>query len=66
MSTNIIAFLLLNKFREGVTTEVLLKELEILQAELQGRNHDLSINSDMKEVIKHGVRLITFSEILIC
>lgn len=59
MSTNVIAFLLLNKFREGITIDVLRKELDLLQAELRARSHDLSIASDTMEVIKHGVREIS-------
>lgn len=60
MSTNVISFLLLNKFRHGVTIEKLAQEMELLKHELILRNHDVDISGDMRDVIQHGVRLINF------
>lgn len=55
MSTNAIAFLLLNKFRRGVTTQELGKEIEILVSEMLERGFDVAISGSTDEVIKHGV-----------
>lgn len=55
MSTNAIAFLLLNKFRKGVTIQELSKEMGILIEEMLERGYDVGISGDMNDVIKHGV-----------
>jgi len=57
-STNIIAFLLLNKFREGVSYKILTEEMEILKSEIIARNHDVGFSGDMKDVVKHGLTIL--------
>lgn len=55
MSTNAIAFLLLNKYRRGVSTAVLSKEIQALVDEMLKMGYDVSITGEMTEVVNHGV-----------
>ncbi len=54
-STNAIAFLLLNKFRNGTDVETLQKEMLELREELVLRGHDSTFTHDMEAVLNHGV-----------
>ncbi|ODN06204.1 Glycerol-3-phosphate acyltransferase 1, mitochondrial [Orchesella cincta] len=54
MSTNAISFILLNKYRKGVTTQVLAKEIELLAEEMLDRGYDVGISGNMEDVITHG------------
>jgi len=55
MSTNAIAFLLLNKYRNGVSLDVLKKEIEKLRNEMFDRNHDSGFSTNLDDVLDHGV-----------
>ena len=58
MSTTAIAFILLNKYRNGVTMEKLVQEMDILKQELIRRNHMVIYDEDTKDTIEHGVLLL--------
>lgn len=59
-STNAIAFLLLNKFRNGVDLDTMKKEIVELKEELVSRGHDSGFTQDdMDAVLNHGVCLDT-------
>jgi len=55
MSTNAISFILLNKYRKGVTSQVLGKEIQLLKAEMLERGYDVGIAENMEDVMTHGV-----------
>ncbi|CAL8077476.1 unnamed protein product [Orchesella dallaii] len=58
MSTNAISFILLNKYRKGVTTQVLAREIEMLSEEMLDRGYDVGISGNMEDVITHGLTVL--------
>ena len=56
MSTNAVAFLLLNKFRKGVSIEALVVALDELKADLLSIDRDLGFTGDSLDVINYAVR----------
>lgn len=57
MSTNVIAFLLLNKFRSGVTIYELTQALNELRQQV-GTDRDFGFEGDSEDVIKRAVKLL--------
>jgi hypothetical protein len=55
MSTNAVAFLLLNRFRNGVTMDKLVEAMEKLKQDLYYAGRDVSFTGDMVDVINHAV-----------
>lgn len=58
MSTNALAFLLLNQFREGATIEQLVTALDNLRDELKTGRKDLGFTGDSIDVINYGIELL--------
>lgn len=55
MSTNAVAFLLLNKFRTGATLAQLVAALDELRIELARANKDVGFSGDSVDVIYYAV-----------
>jgi glycerol-3-phosphate O-acyltransferase 1/2 len=55
MSTNAVAFLLLNRFRNGVGMHRLVEAMEKLKEELFYGGRDVGFTGDMVDVITHAV-----------
>ena len=60
MSTNVVAFILLNKFRNGCTLDRLVEEFESIRQELERATKDLAFTGDSVDVINHAVSIIFF------
>ncbi|GLV32811.1 minotaur [Carabus blaptoides fortunei] len=58
MSTNAVAFLLLNKFRKGATLSQLTTALDTLRTELSRANKDVGFSGDSVDVIYYAVELL--------
>ncbi|XP_076811654.1 uncharacterized protein LOC143458686 isoform X1 [Clavelina lepadiformis] len=58
MSTNLVAFLLLHKWRCGVSMPVLVKSFRCLITELITRKADIGFSGDYHEVVLHAVYLL--------
>ncbi|KAJ9597799.1 hypothetical protein L9F63_011341, partial [Diploptera punctata] len=58
MSTNAVAFLLLNKFRNGVSMERLVGAMEQLKKDLFNAGRDVGFSGDMMDVINHACDLL--------
>lgn len=61
MTTNAVAFLLLTRFRDGVTMSVFAEALDELRTSLQG-SKDIGFTGDSKDVIKYAAELLGPSE----
>lgn len=55
MSTNIIAFLLLNKFREGCTLDQLVEAFDSMRQELELKDTNVAFCGENVDIIKHAV-----------
>lgn len=62
MSTNVVAFLLLNKFRDGCTLDKLVETFDWLRQDLESRNKDVAFCGETIDIINHAVSemIITF------
>lgn len=60
MSTNALAFLLLNKFRNGATITELCLALDTLRLDILESNKDLGFTGDSVDVIHYAVRLLNY------
>ena len=58
MSTNMLAFLLLNKYREGVNIEELVIAFDKLRQQLTSDNKDVGFTGDSIDVINNAIRLL--------
>nr|CAD7197989.1 unnamed protein product [Timema douglasi] len=58
MSTNAVAFLLLTKFRQGTTLELLAEALDQFRQELDWADRDLGFTGESVDVINHAVDLL--------
>lgn len=58
MSTNTLAFLLLNKFREGVTMDELVISFDKLRQQLLSENKDVGFTGDSIDVVNNALRLL--------
>lgn len=55
MSTNVVAFLLLNKFRDGCTLDNLIEAFDSIRQELEWSNKDLAFCGESIDIINHAV-----------
>lgn len=55
MSTNAVAFLLLNRFRNGVSMDKLVEAMEKLRQDLFYVGRDVGFTGDMVDIINHAV-----------
>lgn len=55
MSTNIIAFLLLNKFRDGCTLDKLVEAFDLMRQELEFGDKNIAFCGESVDIIKHAV-----------
>ena len=58
MATHVTAFLLLNKFRSGVSLADFTNSFRALLVELSMRNRDVGFSGEIKSVISHGLRIL--------
>jgi len=55
MSTNIVAFLLLNKFRDGCTLDKLVEAFNSIYEDLEFKNKNVAFSGESIDIIKHAV-----------
>lgn len=55
MSTNVVAFLLLNRFRDGCTLDKLVEAFDSIRQELEFNDKDLAFCGENVDIIKHAV-----------
>lgn len=60
MSTNTLAFLLLNKYRDGVTMDELVEAFDKLRQQLLWDNKDVGYTGESIDVINNAVSLAVF------
>jgi hypothetical protein len=58
MTTHLVAFLLLKKYRSGTTLDVLVQETKDLQKFLEKRHRGFGFTGDLEAAVLHGVRVI--------
>lgn len=58
MSTNAVAFLLLNRFRNGVSMDKLVEAMEKLKQDLFYAGRDVGFTGDMVDIINHACDLL--------
>ncbi|CAC5400554.1 GPAT1_2 [Mytilus coruscus] len=59
MCTNLVAFLLLTKYREGTTVKQLIHDIDWLKEELRFRKRDVGFVGDTSEVLEYVLELLT-------
>lgn len=59
MSTNLVAFLLLNKHRQGTSIKQMVSDIDWLRGELKARKRDVGFVGETKDVIEYAVDLLT-------
>ncbi|XP_029045930.1 glycerol-3-phosphate acyltransferase 1, mitochondrial isoform X1 [Osmia bicornis bicornis] len=58
MSTNVVAFLLLNKFRDGCTLDKLVEAFRIIRQDLESRHHDIAFCGENIDIINHALDIL--------
>lgn len=58
MSTNVVAFLLLNKFRDGCTLEKLVEAFDMIKQELECDNKDLAFCGETIDIVNHALDIL--------
>lgn len=58
MSTNLVAFLLLNRFRDGCTLDKLVEAFESIRLELEFNNMDVAFCGENVDIIKHALDIL--------
>ncbi|XP_076382724.1 glycerol-3-phosphate acyltransferase mino isoform X1 [Megalopta genalis] len=58
MSTNIVAFLLLNKFRDGCTLDKLVEAFDMLRQDLECRKRDIAFCGESLDIINHAMDIL--------
>ncbi|XP_072027062.1 glycerol-3-phosphate acyltransferase 1, mitochondrial-like isoform X2 [Amphiura filiformis] len=58
MSTNLVAFLLLTKHRNGVHFSKLVKDADWLKGEIISRGRDVGFTGKTEDVVKHAIKLL--------
>ncbi|CAL7938466.1 unnamed protein product [Xylocopa violacea] len=58
MSTNVVAFLLLNKFRDGCTLDKLVEAFDLIRQELETRNKDVAFCGETIDIINHALDIL--------
>lgn len=59
MSTNVLAFLLLTRYRDGASLEELVKALDDLRIDLKYARRDIGFTGDSIDVINYAVSLFS-------
>lgn len=55
MSTNVVAFLLLNKFRDGCTLDKLVEAFDSIKQELEFAEKNIAFCGESVDIINHAV-----------
>lgn len=55
MSTNVVAFLLLNKFRDGCTLDKLVEAFDSIRQELEFSEKNVAFCGESVDIINHAV-----------
>ena len=55
MSTNVVAFLLLNKFRDGCTLDKLVEAFDSIRQELEFSEKNIAFCGESVDIINHAV-----------
>lgn len=55
MSTNVVAFLLLNKFRDGCTLDRLVEAFDSVRQELERGDKNIAFCGESIDIINHAV-----------
>ncbi|XP_053977074.1 glycerol-3-phosphate acyltransferase 1, mitochondrial isoform X1 [Hylaeus volcanicus] len=58
MSTNVVAFLLLNKFRDGCTLDKLVEAFDSMRQDLECRNRDTAFCGESIDIINHALDIL--------
>ncbi|XP_076301390.1 glycerol-3-phosphate acyltransferase mino isoform X2 [Lasioglossum baleicum] len=58
MSTNVVAFLLLNKFRDGCTLDKLVEAFDSIRQDLETRKKDIAFCGESLDVINHAMDIL--------
>ncbi|GAB1860008.1 Glycerol-3-phosphate acyltransferase, mitochondrial [Camponotus japonicus] len=58
MSTNVVAFLLLNRFRDGCTLDKLIEAFESIRLELEFNNMDIAFCGENIDIVKHALDIL--------
>lgn len=58
MSTNSVAFLLLNKYRDGVSLNELVKSFDELRGQLASDNRDVGFSGESEDVVEYAVSIL--------
>lgn len=58
MSTNVVAFLLLNKFRNGCTLDELIEAFDLIIQELEKRNKNIMFYGETINIIEHALNIL--------
>ncbi|RWS14006.1 Glycerol-3-phosphate acyltransferase 1-like protein [Dinothrombium tinctorium] len=58
MSTQLLAFLLLNKFRKGATLHQMTHSMSWLREQLKNRRRDVGFSGDSVDVVRHACNLL--------
>ncbi len=58
MSTNLVAFLLVTKHRQGIEINKLAEEAEWLKGEIIGRGRDIGFSGEMLVIVKHALSIM--------
>ncbi|XP_014471342.1 PREDICTED: glycerol-3-phosphate acyltransferase 1, mitochondrial isoform X2 [Dinoponera quadriceps] len=58
MSTNVVAFLLLSRFRDGCTLDKLIKAFDLIRQELERSNKDVAFCGESIDIIKHALDIL--------
>ncbi|XP_017778247.1 PREDICTED: glycerol-3-phosphate acyltransferase 1, mitochondrial isoform X1 [Nicrophorus vespilloides] len=58
MSTNAVAFLLLNKYKQGVSMQELVDALDELKTELIAKNREIGFTGDYLDVINYAIEIL--------
>lgn len=55
MSTNVVAFLLLNKFRDGCTLDKLVEAFDSIKQEMEFADKNIAFCGESVDIINHAV-----------
>lgn len=55
MSTNVVAFLLLNRFRDGCTLDKLVEAFDSTRQELERKDKNVAFCGENIDIVKHAV-----------
>ncbi|XP_012220470.1 glycerol-3-phosphate acyltransferase 1, mitochondrial isoform X2 [Linepithema humile] len=58
MSTNVVAFLLLNRFRDGCTLDKLIEAFDSIRQELEFSDKDVAFCGESVDIIKHALIIL--------